>query len=154
MSQIYAKIKEDIIISMKKGNKIVTSTLRLLVDVIQKKAMAKKINIEDITDDIVIDCINSSIKQREESISEFKKGNRDDLVQKEEAEMFIIKQYQPKQMSDEDLTAVIQAIISVARAKTDPASSLTMGVVMKDVMADLKGKADGKRINEIVKQLM
>jgi len=116
--------------------------------------MAKKINIEDITDDIVIDCINSSIKQREESISEFKKGNRDDLVQKEEAEMFIIKQYQPKQMSDEDLTAVIQAIISVARAKTDPASSLTMGVVMKDVMADLKGKADGKRINEIVKQLM
>lgn len=152
MSQIYSKIKEDIVTAMKSGNKNITNTLRLLVDTIQKKAMAKKININDITDELVIDCVNSSIKQREESITEFTKGNRQDLVQKELQEVIIIKYYQPKQMSTEELTSIIQSIISVAKAKSP--SVVTLGSIMKDVMSELKGKADGKKINEIVKQLM
>lgn len=148
MSQIYSSIKSDITTSMKSGAKVVTGTLRLLVDSIQKKMAAKKVNIELVTDDVVIDCINSAIKQREESIAEFKKGNRSDLVEKEEAEIYILRKYQPAQMSKDEVTQKIKDIIASGAA---PAA---MGLVMKSVMAELKGKADGKMINEIVRQLL
>jgi uncharacterized protein len=154
MSSIYNKIKSDIIASMKAGSKTVTNTLRLLTDSIQKKSMAKNININDVTDDIVIDCINTCIKQREESITEFKKGNRDDLVQKELAEIFIIKQYQPPQLSKEDLTQIIKDIMMPHILDKALGKPLSIGIIMKDVMKELKGKADGKLINEITQQLI
>jgi hypothetical protein len=153
-SAIYDKIKSDIIASMKSGSKTVTGTLRLLVDSVQKKMVAKKANIDTVTDDVVIDCINSAIKQREESIVEYKKGNREDLAQTEAAEINIIKQYQPPQMSREDLTLIIKDILVSHKLNATLGTPIAMGLVMKDVMSELKGKADGKLINEIVKQLL
>jgi len=145
MSQIYKRIQDDIKTAMKTRSTVVVNTLRLLVDLIQKKMLVSGAP-KEITDDIVIDCIIKSIKQREESIEAYKKGNRDDLVQKETNELNILKGYQPTQISEEDIRLVVKDII----AKLSPISSI--GLVMKAVMTELKGKADGALISSIVKQ--
>ena len=142
---MYKKIQEDIKIAMKAKDSLTLNTLRLLIDSVQKKMLTLKAN-KEITDDFVIDCINKNIKQREESIEAYKKANRNDLVKIETNELNILKKYQPEPISEEDVKKAVVEIIS----KLDNTSSL--GLVMKAVMLELKGKADGSLINMVVKE--
>lgn len=101
-----------------------------------------------LDDEAVIACVNKAIKQREDSIEQYTKGNRADLVEKERAELELIKKYQPKQMSEEEILEVVKAVI----AETGVTSIKEKGKLMGALMPRVKGKADGKLVNAIVQK--
>ena len=142
------KINKDLIEAMKAGDAVKVSTLRLLNSVIKNVAIAKK--AEKLDDADVIDAVAKQIKQRNESIEQFKKGNRQDLVDKETKELEILKSYMPQQMSEEDIIKVIQDAVR----ETGAAGKQDMGKVMKAVMPKLKGRADSKLISDTVSKCL
>lgn len=137
------KINEDLKTAMKSGDKVRTETIRMLRAQIlefEKSGAGREMNTDD---DMKI--LLSSVKKRKDSIEMYEKANRKDLVDKEMAEIAIVQEYLPKQMSREEAEAIITKIIADAGTKE-------LGKVMPLVMKELKGKLDGKVINEIVKQ--
>ncbi|MCK9429021.1 MAG: GatB/YqeY domain-containing protein [Candidatus Omnitrophica bacterium] len=141
---IYEQIKFDIITSMKTKNGE-TTVLRTLDSDIQLQKLNKRL---EITDDLVISIVNKSIKQHEESIEMFIKGNRQDLVTKEQNEIDILKRYQPKQMSEQEVTDIINESIKTLNAT----SKKEMGLVIKQVMSQTKGLFDSKRISQLINE--
>ncbi len=107
-------------------------------------------NKEELTENEVLAVIMKAVKMREDSLAEFIKGKREDLIDQTNKELEILKAYLPAAMSDEELTAIIKEAITSVGA-TGPKE---MGKVMKAVMPRVQGRADGKRINTIVKNLL
>ena len=107
-------------------------------------------NKEELTENEVLAVIMKAVKMREDSLAEFIKGKREDLIDQTNKELEILKAYLPAAMSDEELTAIIKGAIASVGA-TGPKE---MGKVMKAVMPQVQGRADGKRINAIVKSLL
>lgn len=101
-----------------------------------------------LNDDEVLAVIAKQANQRRDSIAEFSKAGRMDLVGAEQAELAILQEYLPQQLSAEEITAVVQQVI----AETGAASAKDMGVVMRSVMPRLQGRADGKLVNQIVRE--
>ena len=145
MSEIYKRIKQDIVVSMKEKNGEIV-VLRSLDSAIQLSIINSKTSV--ITDDVVITVLEKSIKQRNESIDAFTKGNRDDLVQKEKSEVEILKRYLPKQLTEDEIATIIDDVI----IETKASSIKDMGNVMKVVMTKTKGRFDSKKISSIIKQ--
>ncbi|OGW75798.1 MAG: glutamyl-tRNA amidotransferase [Omnitrophica bacterium RBG_13_46_9] len=141
-------IEKDFKSSLKERNQTKVSTLRML------KAEIQNVRFEQgktaLTDDDIIKVIRRQIKQHQDSIEQFEKGRREDLVQKEKEELAILTGYMPRQLSHEELTAIINETISElgASGKKD------MGKVIKSVMEKVKGKAEGKKISQIVSGIL
>lgn len=136
------KINDDLKTAMKSGDKLRTETLRMLRAQIlefDKSGAGREMNGDD---DMKI--LLSSVKKRRDSVEMYEKANRTDLAEKELQEIAIVQEYLPKQMSKEDAQEVVTKIIADAGTKE-------LGKVMPLVMKELKGKLDGKIINEIVK---
>ena len=115
--------------------------------------MIKQIEVDqrvDLDDNEVIKLIQSGIKKREESIAQYKAASRDDLVQKEQEQIDIFKEYLPKQLEDSELEEIIKQIIE----QTEATSMKDMGKVMKIAQEKIGGSADGKRISSMVKKLL
>ena len=162
MADLMQKLNDDLKQSMRDRNELKTSTLRLLISAIkyaelrkQDAEFNKQPELTDLkgitlTEADILGVIAKEIKQREDSIEAFKKGNRQDLVDKESAEMAILKTYMPQQLThDEIAIEAKQTIVEVgAKGPSDK------GKVMSKLMAKLKGKADGKEINNIVTNLL
>ena len=123
------------------------STIRLLMSSIRNAEIARQTALSD-TD--ILGVISKEVKQRQESIESFKQGNRPDLVAKEEAEMAILQAYMPQQMSRDEVAAAAREAIAAVGAK-GPGDK---GRVMQQLMPKLKGKADGKDINDVVTELL
>lgn len=142
------KIGEDIKTAMKAKDKIRLQTIRGIKKAILDKEVEMRPQGQDsLTQDQEIELLSQQAKQRRDSIKQFKNGGREDLAEKESQELAIIATYLPEQVSDSDLEAVIDEIIS-----TSGATSLQdLGKVMGTAMKQLKGKADGKKIQELVK---
>ena len=141
------QINSDLKTAMKSGQKELVATLRSL------KSAIKYAEIEaggELNDEATIGVLSKQAKQRRDSIAEFEKAGRSDLVAQETAELQIIETYLPAQLSEEEIRAKVQAVINALNV-TDTKG---MGQVMKQVMADLKGQADGKTVNQIVRQLL
>lgn len=141
------QINSDLKTAMKSGQKELVATLRSL------KSAIKYAEIEaggELNDEATIGVLSKQAKQRRDSITEFEKAGRSDLVAQETAELQIIETYLPAQLSEEEIRAKVQAVITALNV-TDTKG---MGQVMKQVMADLKGQADGKTVNQIVRQLL
>ncbi len=141
------KLSEDLKQSLRSGDKTKVSTIRLLMSAIKNTEIARQVALDDAG---ILGVIAKEVKQRDESIEAFKKGNRSDLVTKEEAEKVILMGYLPKQASREEIVAVAKRIIAEVGAKT-PADK---GKVMPKVIAELRGKADGREINAVVTELL
>ncbi|MBO5590400.1 MAG: GatB/YqeY domain-containing protein [Acidaminococcaceae bacterium] len=107
-------------------------------------------NKEELTENEVLAVIMKAVKMREDSLAEFIKGQRQDLIDQTKAELDILKAYLPAAMSDEELTGIIKEAI----ASVGAVSPKDMGKVMKAVLPQVQGRADGKRINTIVKSLL
>ena len=105
---------------------------------------------KDLTDNEVIAILRKSVKMREDSIDEFAKGGRQDLVDQNKAEIAILEKYLPAAMSTEELTKLVEAAIK----ETGATGPKDMGKVMKAVMAKAEGRADGKQINTVVRGLL
>jgi uncharacterized protein YqeY len=158
------KLNDDLKQSLRDRNEIKTSTLRLLISDIkyaelkkQDTEFNKNPNLTDsdikkitLSDPDILGIIAKEIKQREESIEAFKKGNRQDLVDKESAEMAVLKSYLPQQMTRDEIVAEARQMLAEVGAK-GPSDK---GKVMGKLVAKLKGKADGKEINEVVTDLL
>ena len=146
-SQLKLQINNDLKQAMKSGDVVKRSALRMLLAAIQNAEIAKR---APLTEGDILGVISKEVKQRQESIEAFKLGNRQDLVDKEQAELAIIEKYLPPQMSHEEIVAAAKAIIKEVGAH-GPSDK---GKVMPRVIAQLKGKADGREINEIVTELL
>lgn len=142
-----AKLRDDLKDALRKGDKPRMSVLRMLLSAVGYAQMAKQAPMED-TD--VLGVIAKEVKQRQESIEAFKKGARADLVAQEQTELEILWSYLPKQMSHDEVVAAAKAVIAATGAK----SLQDKGKVMPKLIAELKGKADGKEINAVVTDLL
>ena len=142
------KIELDLKTAMKSKNEAVTGTLRMLKAAIKNKEIEKK--AKSLSEEELLEIIQKQLKQRKDSISDFEKASRQDLVQKEKAEVSILEQYLPRQLSDEELKVIVQKAVQSIGAK----SKADMGKVMKEVMPQIAGKADGKRVNQAVASLL
>lgn len=155
-------ISQDMISAVKAKDKIKALVLRSLNSAIKNTEIIKRtklskdsqgINLEKaslLSDEEVVGVISSQIKQRKDSITEFEKANREDLVQKEKAEMDILAAYLPPQLSEDE----VRKIVSDAISKTGASSVKEMGRVMAFIMPQIKGKADGTMVSGIVKELL
>ena len=115
--------------------------------------MIKQIEVDErkeLTDNDILKLIQKGIKQREEAVSQYKDASRDDLVQKEQEQIDVFKEYLPQQMSDEDLESGMKELISEVGAT----SMKDIGKVMGQASKKFAGIADGKRINEMTKKLL
>lgn len=139
------KILNDIIIAMKSKDKDKLATLRLLKGAIQLEEISKK---TDLTDDEIISIISKQIKTRSESMENFKKANRKDLITKTEQEIEILNEYMPKQLSKEE----VANIIKLAFDEIKPTSIKQMKEIMAYLNPKLKGRTDMKMVSQIVKE--
>jgi len=159
------EIKTDLDKALKEREKLILSTLRLLYSVIGNKEIEKRTKIvkrkKDLTekelikksqleDSEIIQLILSEIKKREDAILLYKQGKREDLVQKEGKEMEILKKYLPEQISDEELQKLAKETIE----KVGASSLKDMGKVMKELMIKVKGRAEGSKVSQIIKELL
>jgi uncharacterized protein YqeY len=140
-------IQEALKRALKQQQKTEVSTLRLLLSEIKNAEIAQQ---KPADDNKVLDVIAREAKRRRESIEAFKQGNRSDLVAQEEAELAILMSYLPEQMSREEIIATVRQVIDGVGAK-GPSDK---GKVMSQLMPQLKGKADGKEVSEIVTELL
>lgn len=141
------KIQEALKKALKRQQGVEVSTLRLLLSEIKYTEIAQQ---KPADDSKVLDVIGKEVKRHRESIEAFKKGNRDDLVAQEEAELAVLISYLPEQMSREQVIAAARQAIDAVGAK-GPSDK---GKVMGQLMPQLKGKADGREVSEIVSELL
>lgn len=141
------KLANDLRQVMKSGEKVRLDVIRQIRASIKNTQIAKQKKLDESE---VLGVVYKEAKQRRESIEEFKKGNRQDLVAQEEAELAIIMEYLPKQISREEIVAIASRIIQEAGAK----GPRDKGKVMPKIIEQLKGKAEGREINEIVTELL
>ena len=141
------RITEDMKQAMKAGDTVKRDTLRMLLSSVKNAAGAK---LAPLDEGEVLSVISKDVKRHQESIDAFKKGSRADLVAKEEAEMAILQTYLPKQMSHEEIVEAVKEVIGAVGA----AGPGDKGKVMQQLMPKLKGKADGKAINDVVTELL
>ena len=141
------KIKETLNEAQKRQDKTQVSTLRMLLSEINNAEIAQQ---KPLDDSKAIDVIAREVKRHRESIEAFKQGNRGDLVDKEEKELSILMSYLPQQMSREEIVAIAHQVIDDIGAK-GPGDK---GKVMSQLMPQLKGKADGKEVGDVVSQLL
>lgn len=141
------RVQEALKEALKQQHRVEVSTLRLLLSEIKNAEIAQR---KPADDDRVLELIAREAKRRRESIEAFKRGNRDDLVAQEEAELAILMSYLPQQMEREEIVQAARA----AMAAVGASGPSDRGRVMSQLMPQLKGKADGKAVSEIVTQLL
>ena len=132
---------------MKGGDKVKRSILRLVLAAVQNAEIARRDTLEDSD---ILGIIAKESRQHQESIEAFKQGNRDDLVAKEEAEMSILQQYLPRQVTRDEIISEARRGIEEVGAQ-EPGDK---GKVMPRLIAQLKGSADGREINSVVTELL
>lgn len=138
------RIAKDIVTAMKEKDKVTLETLRMVKGAIQMEEIKAK---KELTDDNIALVIGKQIKTRKESIEEFKKGNREDLISKTTEEIKVLEKYMPEQLSIEEIDAIVTRAISELGASIPS----DMGKVMGKVTPLLKGKADMGLVSKLVK---
>ncbi len=141
------KLLDDLKQAMRSGNKVRRSVIRLVMAAIGNAEIARQAALDD-TD--VLGIIAKEVRQRRESIEAFRQGNRQDLVAQEEAELTILNEYLPRQMTREEIIVAARQVIEGIGAQ-GPGDK---GRVMPKLIAQLKGSADGREINAVVTELL
>jgi len=141
------KLTDNLKQAIKNGDKVKRSTIRLLLSAIKNAEIARQCALEDAD---ILGIIAKEIRQRHESIEAFKQGNRPDLVTQEEAELAVLQEYLPQQMTREEVVEAARRIIEEVGAQ-GPGDK---GKVMPKLIAQLKGRADGREINAVVTELL
>lgn len=143
------KIKAELLEALKSGDKFRADTLRYLLSVIHNAEISKGKGATLIEEELA-EILQKQIKQREESIVAYEKGNRPDLVEKEKKELETIKGYLPEQLSEEE----IKKLAEEATAEVGAKGPQDMGRVMGALMSKIKGRADGSIVSKVVRELL
>jgi hypothetical protein len=144
------KIIDDLKKAMKSGDKVRLETLRSLRAALMEKEIERRGNGQPVTPEDEIGVISGAAKKRKESIEQFAKGGRQDLVDMETVELGIIQEYLPRQLSRDEVIATVQQIVT----ETGASSAADFAKVMPLAMKELKGKAEGKLVQEVVRALL
>ncbi|MDP2650148.1 MAG: GatB/YqeY domain-containing protein [bacterium] len=148
---VQQQIKDDARIALKARDEVRLTTLRGLVSAFTNELVAqKKKPDEELPDTDAFAVLKRAVKQRKDSIEQFQKGNRADLVEREQAELAVIEQYLPSGVSEEEIVKAAKDKIE-SMGITDKAKA---GIVVGAVMKDLKGNADGSEVKKIVESLL
>lgn len=139
------RLLADMRTAMKSGDKIRLETIRGLRSQLRNAEIEKG---GELSEDQEIQVLNNAAKKRKESIAQFRAGNREDRAAEEEKELEIIQQYLPEQMSEDEIRKLADQVIREVEA----ASPRDMGKVMGKLMPQVKGRADGKRVQQIVQE--
>ncbi|MEO2083704.1 MAG: GatB/YqeY domain-containing protein [Desulfurobacteriaceae bacterium] len=141
------RLREDMKEAMKSKDKVKLSTIRMINSLIKNAEIEKR---GELTDDEIVQLLMKYAKQRRESIEMYEKGGRQDLVEKEKAELAVVESYLPKQLSEDELKEIVKKAIE----ETGASSAKDLGKVMKAVMPRVKGRADGSVVNRIVREML
>jgi len=141
------KLTDDLKQAMKDGDKVRRSTIRLVLAAVKNAEIARQATLEDGD---ILGIIAKEVRQHQESIEAFKQGNRQELVAQEEAELAVLKGYLPQQMTRDEIIVAARQVIEEVGAQ-GPADK---GKVMPKLIAQLKGRADGREINAVVTELL
>lgn len=141
------KLMEDLKDSMKNKDVIKKNTITMVRAAIKQKEVDERI---ELSDEAILDIISKQLKEKRAAIEDFRKGNRQDLVDLTEKEINILLQYLPKQLSEEELEKILTEIIQEINAT----SMKDIGNIMKAVMPKVKGRADGNMVNNIAKKIL
>ena len=141
------RIRHDLEQAIKQGDKVRRSVLRLILSSIRNAEIARQRSLDEGD---VLDVIAREIKQRHQSIEAFKQGNRQDLIAQEEAELAILLEYLPQQMSRDEIIAAGRKVIDELGAT----GQSDKGKVMSRIMPQLKGKASGQEVSAIISELL
>lgn len=144
---LLTELNSDIKVAMKNKDREVLSVLRMMKSSLQNEEIKKG---EPLIVDEELTVLSREVKQRKDSIEEFSKAGRDDLVEKTEAELAVVSRYLPEQLTDDELRRIITQVIS----ETGASSMKEFGKVMSAVMPKVRGKADGQHVNVLVKELI
>jgi len=147
MGNLEEKINEDFKNALKEKNEQKLTLLRMVKSALKNEEIQKK---EKLSDEEIEAVIKREIKKRKEAIELYQKGQREDLIQKEKAEIEILTNYLPEQMSEEEIKDKVKKIIQEMRAE----GKEDFGKVMGKVMSELKGRADGSLVSKIVNELL
>ena len=141
---LYEKLNADMKSAMISKDKDTLSTLRYLKSAIDLYRINNK--LEEVTDEVVIDIASKQVKTHKESILEFEKGNRLDLVENLKREIKLLETFLPEQLSDEEIESELNKIFDEVK----PTSKADMGKIMREVNSKLKGRVDMKKVSELV----
>ncbi|MEN1969357.1 GatB/YqeY domain-containing protein [Lentibacillus sp. N15] len=138
------QLNQDMKQAMKQKDKEKLSVIRMVKASLQNESI--KLSKEQLSADEELTILSRELKQRKDSLQEFKSAGRDDLVEKLDMEIHILQEYMPQQLSDNELEAIVQSTIQEINATTKS----DMGKVMSAIMPKVKGKADGAKVNQLV----
>lgn len=138
---------KDLKTAMKEKNQVAKSTITMVRAAILQVEKDNKITLDD---EGIVEVVAKQLKQRKDSLSEFLKAERDDLVEETKAEIEVLMNYLPKQLSEEEIREIVEAAVKETGAET----MRDMGKIMQVVMPKVKGKADGKQVNQIAREYL
>ncbi|AJY76322.1 GatB/YqeY domain-containing protein [Paenibacillus beijingensis] len=141
------RLNDDMKQAMKNQDKFKLTTIRMIRSAVKNLEIDLK---RPLDDNEVLDIVSREIKQRKDSLQEFEKAGRDDLIKDVAAEIEIISQYLPEQLTEEEIKAIVEQTIQ----ETGASSKAEMGKVMSALMPKVKGRADGKLVNQAVQQFL
>ncbi len=141
------QLEQDMITALKQKEKTKLSVIRMIRDAIKKEQIAQK---RTLTEAEVLQIISRELKQRNEALEGFQKAGRKELAEQQEKEIQILKSYLPEPLSEEELSKIVQQVIEEVGAS----SKADMGKVMRGVMSRVQGRADGKKVNQMVQQYL
>lgn len=146
------QITEDLKSAMRAKDKVRLRTLRSLRAAITNKEIDKRQEGEggELDEQEQLALVRKQVKQRKDSIEQYEKAGRDDLVEKEQAEIDVLEDYLPQPLTDEELEEKLSAIIDEVGAET----MADMGPVMGRAMSELRGRADGSRVQQVVREML
>lgn len=141
------RLNEDMKQAMKSKDKFKLSIIRQIRSAIKYAEIEKH---AELNDDEVLQIIHREVKQRKDSLQDFEKAGRDDLVEQVQSELVVISEYLPQQLTEEEIQEIVKQTIQEVGAS----SKADMGKVMGALMSKIKGRADGKLVNQVVQQLL
>lgn len=147
MAKLTERVRLELTESMKARDAARTSTLRMLQAAIKNEQIEKG---HELSDEEAETVIRRAVKQRQDSIEQYTKGGRQELADKESAELQMLQAYLPQQMSDLETEKMVQDVIALVGAK----SRADIAKVMKEIMATHKGRVDGRKVQEIANRLL
>lgn len=150
MGSLGKKIKDDVIAALKGGEKEKAATLRLLQAAIKDREIDLKKREQGLSDDEILEVILREAKKRRDSIEAYRQGGRQDLVDQESAELGVLQEYLPQELSEDEMKKEVMKAIQEVGAT----SSLEMGKVMSALMPRVKGRADGAKLSALVRQML
>ncbi len=141
------ELMEDLKLSMKNKDSIRKNTITMVRAAIKQKEIDERIKLED---EEILEIISKQLKEKKNAIEDFKKGERQDLVELTEKEMKILLEYLPEQLTEEEIEKIVRETIEEVEAN----SMKDIGNIMKSVMPKVKGRADGNTVNKIARKIL